>query len=54
MSPVCKCGKTTINTDAHCDDCKQKILKKALEEEKQMTIHLHNNCFGGNEDGCNN
>ena len=22
------------------------LLKKALEEEKQMTIHLHNNCFG--------
>ena len=23
------------------------LLKKALEEEKQMTIHLYNSCFGG-------
>jgi len=41
MSPVCKCGKTTINTDAHCDDC------KALEAEKQFTITLCNSLNKG-------
>jgi len=51
---LCKCGNTTINTDAHCDVCKEKILEKALDEERQMTVHLYDNCFGGNENGCNN
>ena len=45
MSPRCKCGNKTLNTDAHCDSCKDRILEKALIEEKRMTIHLHTNCF---------
>ncbi|GAG52518.1 unnamed protein product, partial [marine sediment metagenome] len=40
MPPVCKCGKTTINTDCHCNDCKDRILDKALDEEKQNTVTL--------------
>jgi len=42
--PLCKCGKTTMNTDAHCNDCKKKEveLKKAVDEERQATITLFN------------
>lgn len=47
MSPVCKCGKPTINTDAHCDSCKELILEKALDEEKQNTIILCNSLNKG-------
>jgi len=47
MSPVCRCGNKTVNTDAHCDDCKKLILKKALDEERQMTVHLFDSCFRG-------
>ena len=49
MPPVCRCGKATINTDAHCDTCKQKFLEKALEDEKRNTLVLFNSCFRGDE-----
>ena len=45
LSPVCRCGKVTINTDCLCDKCKDIILRKALDEEKQMTTRLFDSCF---------
>ena len=49
MSPVCRCGNKTVKTEAHCDDCKKKEveLKKALDEKRQMTVHLFDSCFRG-------
>jgi len=38
--PLCKCGKTTINTDSHCNDCEQKILKKALNKPDPYTSDM--------------
>ena len=45
MVPVCRCGKVTVNTDAHCDGCKQRLLEIALEDEKRMTTRLFDSCF---------